>query len=392
MIERFLNQLLPKVYSCAQHPQQWTSILDELREKLEVESVAVQIYELSDDGNVAEVFIMRDSQSIINADLHDKWVNNSDNPRLDYDFTDSLSIIRDEELFSSSCSRYQSFQKRLALAGLGLAISLELRISSNRCFNLIAHRKHGDSRPFDSNSEQLLQSLAPHIQQTILLHDQFQALLANNTIIKQTTDKLTLGMMLINQYGKVSWHNNSAVSIIEDSDYIDLVDNELRFHHKADRDIFFQLLQQMLSPTESASYPFYRVGEYQSCPIQLLLTPITPTQSIQSMQAKQPLTFALFLSNSQKEMALSDPNIGRLFGLTPAEVKLASALANGFSITEYASEKGISVGTARIQLKSIFSKMGVTRQPELVKALWSSILPNVNQLQNDLLSHKIEHL
>ncbi|NVK75939.1 MAG: hypothetical protein HWE24_20885 [Oceanospirillaceae bacterium] len=392
MIESFLNQLLPKVYSCAQHPQRWTSILDELREILEVESVAVQIYELSDDGDVSEVFLMRDSQSIINAELHDKWVNNCDNPRLSYNFTDSLSIVRDEELFSNSCSRYQSFQKRLAMAGLGLAISLELRISPNRCFNLIAHRKHGDSRRFDIKIEQLLQSLAPHIQQTILLHDQFQALLASNTVIQQTTDKLTIGMMLINQYGKVSWHNNSAVSIIEEVDYLDLIDKELRFHHKVDRDNFFQLLQQTLSSTECSSYPLSIIGEYQSCPIQLLITPITSTQSIHLMQSKQPLTFALFLSNNQNEMALSDPNIGRLFGLTPAEVKLASALANGFTLTEYASDKGISVGTARIQLKSIFSKMGVTRQPELVKALWSSILPHVNQLENDRLLHEIRPL
>ncbi|WP_421855944.1 helix-turn-helix transcriptional regulator [Marinomonas sp.] len=392
MIESFLNQLLPKIYSCVQHPQRWTSILDELREKLEVESIAAQIYEVSDDYNLAEVWLMRDSQSIINADLHDKWVNNCDNPRLDYDFTDHLSIIRDEERFSSNCPRFQNFQKRLAQAGLGLAISLEMKISPTRYLNLIAHRKHGDSRPFDANSEQLLQLLAPHIQQTILLHDQFQALSTNNTIIKQTADKLTTGIMLINQYGKVSWHNNSAVAIIAEADYLDLIDNELRFHHKADRDIFFHLLQQTLSPTECTSYPLSRIGEYQSCPIQLLLTPIASTQSVELLQSKQPLTFALFLSNSHSEVALSDHNIGRLFGLTPAEVKLASALANGFSLTEYSNDKGISVGTARIQLKSIFSKMGVTRQPELVKTLWSSILPHVNQLQNELLSHKINRL
>lgn len=392
MNESFLNQLLPKMYSCAQQPQQWTDILDELREELEVESVAVQIYELTNDGKVAEVFIMRDSLSIINADLHDKWVNNSENPRLDYDFTDDLSIIRDEDRFSSSSVKYQSFQRRLALAGLGLAISLEMKIAPSRYLNLIAHRKHGDVRPFDAASEQLLQFLAPHIQQTILLHDQFQALLASNKIIQQTTDKLTIGMMLINQYGKISWHNNSAISIIEEADYLDFIDNELRFHHKADRDIFFQLLQQTLSQTESDSYPLSRIGEYEACPIQLLLTPISSSQSIHLMQSNQPLTFALFLSNSQNEMALTDPNIGRLFGLTPAEVKLASALANGLSLSEYASEKGIAVGTARIQLKSIFSKMGVTRQPELVKALWSSILPHVNQLQKDMLPHKIKRL
>jgi DNA-binding CsgD family transcriptional regulator len=389
MIESFLNQLLPKIYSCVQHPNRWISILDELREKLEVESIAAQIHELSDNSNPSEIWLMRDSQSTINADLHDKWVNNSDNPRLDYDFSEYPAIIRDEELFSDSCPRYIDFQERLAKAGLGLAISLEMKISPNRYLNLIAHRKHGDLRIFDHNCESLLQQLAPHIQQTILLYDQFQTLSSSNTIIKQIADTLPTGIMLINQYGKVSWFNSSAASIISESDYLELIDNELRFEHKADRNIFIQLLRQTQSPTGITSHPLARIGEHQTSPIQLLLTPILSSISVGLIQSKQPLTFALFLSNSHNEVILSEQNIGRLFSLTPAEVKLASALANGFSLTEYAIEKGITVGTARIQLKSIFSKMGVTRQPELVKILWSSILPHVSQLENTPFSQKI---
>jgi DNA-binding CsgD family transcriptional regulator len=57
------------------------------------------------------------------------------------------------------------------------------------------------------------------------------------------------------------------------------------------------------------------------------------------------------------------------FALTPAEAKLASRLATGEAV-ETASEKlGIVLGTARNQLKSIFVKIGVHRQAELVALL-----------------------
>jgi pimeloyl-ACP methyl ester carboxylesterase/DNA-binding CsgD family transcriptional regulator len=56
-------------------------------------------------------------------------------------------------------------------------------------------------------------------------------------------------------------------------------------------------------------------------------------------------------------------------GLTPAELKLASLLKDGASINEAAPKLGIAVNTARNQLRSIFAKLGVNRQSEMVRHL-----------------------
>jgi DNA-binding CsgD family transcriptional regulator len=55
--------------------------------------------------------------------------------------------------------------------------------------------------------------------------------------------------------------------------------------------------------------------------------------------------------------------------LTAAEARLAQALERGATIREAASAFGISEGTARYQLKSVFRKVGVTRQAELIRAM-----------------------
>ncbi|WP_293339607.1 alpha/beta fold hydrolase [Parvibaculum sp.] len=57
------------------------------------------------------------------------------------------------------------------------------------------------------------------------------------------------------------------------------------------------------------------------------------------------------------------------FGLTPAEARLAARLRFGLSLKEAAEELGISVNTARNQLKSVFDKLGVNRQADLVRHL-----------------------
>jgi DNA-binding CsgD family transcriptional regulator len=53
--------------------------------------------------------------------------------------------------------------------------------------------------------------------------------------------------------------------------------------------------------------------------------------------------------------------------LTKTEARLALHLIDGGDIASYAKAAGVSAGTARGQLKSIFSKVGVSRQSALVR-------------------------
>jgi len=57
------------------------------------------------------------------------------------------------------------------------------------------------------------------------------------------------------------------------------------------------------------------------------------------------------------------------FGLTPAEARLAAALRDGLALKEAAAKLNISVNTARNQIKSVFEKLGVNRQGDLIRHL-----------------------
>lgn len=61
-----------------------------------------------------------------------------------------------------------------------------------------------------------------------------------------------------------------------------------------------------------------------------------------------------------------------LFDLTPAEVRLASSLAKGHSLTHASEQGGIKLSTARSYLESIFRKTGTHQQSELVALLKSA--------------------
>lgn len=57
------------------------------------------------------------------------------------------------------------------------------------------------------------------------------------------------------------------------------------------------------------------------------------------------------------------------FSLTPAEVRLAQKLGEGLSLSEAAEALGVSLATVRNQLRSVFDKVGVHRQSDLVRLL-----------------------
>lgn len=77
---------------------------------------------------------------------------------------------------------------------------------------------------------------------------------------------------------------------------------------------------------------------------------------------------------SARSMDLQEPLSSRdaseLFGLTQAEARLTVKLSAGMPLTDIATAHNVNVGTLRAQLRSIYAKVGVSKQPELVSAIW----------------------
>ena len=73
-----------------------------------------------------------------------------------------------------------------------------------------------------------------------------------------------------------------------------------------------------------------------------------------------------------EDPARVDPRILRtLYALTPAETELALCLSVGDTVTQAADHLGLKETTVRTQLRSLFTKTGTRRQAELVKLLVS---------------------
>jgi DNA-binding CsgD family transcriptional regulator len=77
----------------------------------------------------------------------------------------------------------------------------------------------------------------------------------------------------------------------------------------------------------------------------------------------------LIITDPEEVIELPEGRVQRLFGLTPSEARIATRIAAGESIAEIAAENAVSKNTVRSQVQSVFAKMDVNRQSELVRLL-----------------------
>jgi len=100
---------------------------------------------------------------------------------------------------------------------------------------------------------------------------------------------------------------------------------------------------------------------------QVIVLPL-PASHAFAAEWQQPAALVVVHQSGDAPLLLSRV-LRDLYGLTPAECRVAQALSCGPGLPEVARQLGISHETARSQLKAIFIKTGVSSQSQLVQTL-----------------------
>src|SRR5262245_52319263 len=103
-------------------------------------------------------------------------------------------------------------------------------------------------------------------------------------------------------------------------------------------------------------------------PLMVTVTPLAPRRQRGNIASgpSQPAAL-LLIHDPDRAVAMPGERLARVYGLTPAEAKLAAALAGGSTLGDYADNARITIGTARWYLKQVLAKTGAHRQSELVR-------------------------
>jgi CheY-like chemotaxis protein/DNA-binding CsgD family transcriptional regulator len=188
----------------------------------------------------------------------------------------------------------------------------------------------------------------------------------------EALNRVAAGVFLIDEQRKVLFHNRRATELLSEADGISLsrdglLRGETPQQTHALRDVvdaaICRAVGGMRQATEAVALARgsgRRALFAVACP--LGRGPAGPGEPV----------VGLFVTDPERRLSAAAEAVAHLYGLSPAETRLALALARGLRLDEIADEFGISRNTVSYTMKNVFRKTETDRQADLISLFIAS--------------------
>ncbi|NIF85911.1 LuxR family transcriptional regulator [Comamonas sp. Tr-654] len=361
-----MSQLIAALYESAMAPQHWKVFLELLRSCANGNYASLVVRDPHGE-NVGWVISATGGRSeVIPYDPYAQW-----SPFLGI-AKDQVLTLRDVMTESEwhSCRYYTDWCKGVDIEHI-LAVDV---MTDNGCSYGWRITRPASAGAFESRQLDLVRMLVPHLKRVLNmqlnLHRDRQVI----SLYGRATAQLMMGVVILDQAGKMIEANPAATTILNLGDGIRVNNGALEAVYANDNRKLQRLIRDaLLSPRlERASMTEGMSITRQSGQLNWGVV----VQSISAdewTEGKQRPSVAVFLRDTTGKAEPPVKLTQQLFHLTPAETAVATHLSNGMSLEEAAQALGIKPNTARAHLRSIFSKTGVRRQTELVRLFLNSV-------------------
>jgi len=204
--------------------------------------------------------------------------------------------------------------------------------------------------------------LAPHFVRAFELQRQFAESDEHRRLLEAALDQLPLGIAVIGASGTIVSINSTLLAMLREHGCLAISAGRLVSRpQKALADALRQVV------TEPGGEVPLRLDDANGglC--------IWVSRLMRDAQTAEEARLAVWVASSNAR-SLAESGLRKLFGTTPAETRLIQQLITGRALDEAAQNLSISINTAKTQLKSVFEKVGVKRQSELVHAIYATPL------------------
>lgn len=218
--------------------------------------------------------------------------------------------------------------------------------------------------PFDDEEIDLLRHLMPHLGRGLALHRRLAAIEAARDQ-GDLLDWLPFGVVLLDRRGTVLATNRRADALFAVHDGLWLEGGGLR----AGRSTEHMLLQQEIISATGAGGDDPGTGALtltRTEPGRSLHVFVAPLRPGQLGRAAHRARVVVFISDPDAPPVVDVDRLRAYLGITGAEAALVATLVGGLAVEDAAARLGITVNTARTQLKRVLAKTGARRQSELV--------------------------
>ena len=375
MNETDIQPLIEKIYDAVDAPEHWPIFLEQFADAFHCEGCLLYLHDFSsrrslfEHGSLSFVQHTRFDPSYMTVahELFDNglnvWLENSKQIPEGVPFISSR-IFPDDELPGTVF--YNEWLKPQGLFyGIGGVVlqreDMVIRLSAARA------RKHG---PLTRSDEQNYRKLMPHLRRACNLHIKLAEVRALRDSSQANLNLLPFGVILLNRNGKALFCNRAATNIIEGNNGFKLDAKGYCCSATARETKALQTLIRDAIETDSGKGRGMRgsMKLTHTHSEQPLLIQVSPFSGHPALPFDIPCA-VLFLSVPGKGTNLSPELLSSLYGLTPSEARLATSLAMGIKLDQFANGNHTSISTVRAQLKQTFKKTETHSQVDLARLI-----------------------
>lgn len=221
------------------------------------------------------------------------------------------------------------------------------------------------AKPFSEGAQMLMRRLVPHFRRAIELQRGNEALLARLQAATMALDSLDSAAMAVDARGRIVMMNEAAKLMLGSGRGLTLREGKLVAQDASQNSSLDRLLisAAMNGVGNTGAITIY--GDRCSRPLSVVAMPLR-SKSVFAPERPSALVFVYDPAAKPGSRAVALRN---LFGLTPAESRLADLLNEEMNLNQAAARMSVTLGTARFMLKNIFSKTSTRRQSQLLQML-----------------------
>lgn len=362
---RQYDQLVTAIHAAVLEPSKWDGLLHRiadtvgasaagfcLRNKQTGEPMRWNLYGLSEQAIRAyqDAYLATDPWlSIINRSQVGVWV-------AEHQYFDDSYVARSE-----------FFQRYMLPNGMRHLIGARV-FDDGRSEAVLTFQRGPGADVFAAAEAAFLERLSPHMELACRLSTEFARLSMQAAVARQALDRLAAPMWVADGDGQVIFANHAAEQ--GGMPCIVVRNGRVTAEGSGMAAKLSTLLQQATQQAaQSGALAFENAGGDR---LTVLVAPL-PADSPLVADGRRPLALLMAHNPAGNEEQPLDV-LAALYGLSPAECRLAALILEGCTPTEAAARLTVQVSTVRTQLKSMFWKTGTHRQAELVKLLSGALL------------------
>lgn len=369
-IATFGDPLLLRLYGSCTESKRWRETLDILCTETGSRSAVVHAIQVK-GSQVRSYWTAHDTW--LDSFSYDTFTSDLSNPRLERERLRRVAggLVSDEDLFRDvERPIVKRLQTQLGDIGLGRFLGALAPVGSERYVALALHRDLNDRSDFSTRQRDRIVSLLPHFQQAVSLAETVAASQTAEALLRCHLDRWQCGLVVCGPSGEVQWLNQKARVQLNAGHGLFLRDSVL----KAVGSLSQKRLSKALQDQAASSTPGFLAIQSGNLSWHLAV------QGLDSVGQDGRGSLLITLTDNHPAGQIPAEALMALFELTSAEAKLTSALVAGTSLEEYALLRGVTVGTARYQLKRVLAKTGSSRQSDLVRRVLCSAAGHIIDL------------